>query len=218
MRLEVARIVDPEHPVLALCVGGLEHRRQPDRLDRGAALREVPHRREDRLRQALLGESATHRELVGEAVRGVRCEAREPEALRDFGDRRHGAVACEGQHRLDAVAECERLDRVGVVDVRDLRHVGVVQPLGLRIVVDGDDTMAETAHVDDRGALVAARADEKDSGHGAMLDEEFPPPGGIADGPTTIPACRSRASASRSPAGPGSSARLSREDSSTRTR
>ena len=80
-------------------VGGLEHRGQPDRVERGAALRQVPRRREGRLRQPLLGKGAPQRELVGEAVRGVPAEGREPEALRDDGDDRHRTVARERQQR-----------------------------------------------------------------------------------------------------------------------
>ena len=116
-----------------------------------------------------------------------RCAASRP---RDGRPRRSETTATIGTARSRASVSTAStpwlrasvLDRGGVTDIRDLRHVGVAEALGLRIVVDRDDTMAEAAHVDDRGALVAARADEKDSGHGAMLDEAFPQPGGIADG------------------------------------
>jgi UDP-glucose 4-epimerase len=57
----------------------------------------------------------------------------------------------------------------------------MVEALCVGVVVDRDDAVTEAARVDDRGTLVAARADEEDSGHGAMLDEAFPQPGGSAD-------------------------------------
>ena len=170
MRLEVARLVDPKHAVLALAVDGLEHGGQPDRRDCGSPLGEVPRRRERGLRQSLLGERPPQRELVGEAVRRVTGQRGEPEAFGDGGDRRDGAVAPEGQHRRDPVAARELLDRGGVTDVGHFRDVGPSEALGVGIVVHDDDAMAEAARVGDRGALVATRADEEDSGHGAMLD------------------------------------------------
>jgi len=49
--------------------------------------------------------------------------------------------------------------------------------------------MPEAAGMHDRGALVATRADEEDSGHGAMLDA-FRQVGEITERSTTIPAWR----------------------------
>lgn len=132
---------------------------------------------------------------MGEVMRRVAVEGRKPEAVGGGGHRRNGAVSGERQHRPDVVASRELLDRRGITDVGDFGDVGPAEPLGVGVVVHDNNAMPETTRVDDRGALVATRADEKDSGHGAMLDV-FRQLGGITEGSTTIPAWRSRASAS----------------------
>jgi UDP-glucose 4-epimerase len=181
MRLEVAGLVDPVETTLALRVGRLEHRRETDGLGCGSALGEVPHRGERGLRQPFLGERAAHRELVGEEVGGLSAERRQAEPLRHDGDHGHGAVAGGREHGVDGVPAGEVLDRVGLADVHELCDVGVAKAHRLGIVVDGDHAVTQAARLDDRGTLVAARADEEDSGHGAMLDV-FRRPGGSEDG------------------------------------
>jgi hypothetical protein len=194
VRLELSGLVDPEEPALALRVCGLEHCGQTDGVDCRPSLCEIPNGGERGLRQAFLGEGPTHRELVREPVRGVRSERRQAEPLGDSGDDRDRAVLRDGQQRVGAVAPCEALDRVDALDVGHLCDVRVGEPGGGGIVVDGDDAVPELTRVEDRGTLVASRAEQEDCGHGAMLDA--PSLAGSRRGSTTIPACRSRANAS----------------------
>ena len=171
VRLEVAGHVDPEDATLAARVDGLQHGWEPDRLDRRAAFREVPDGRERGLRDALLGERPSHRDLVGHAVRDVASDRGKPEALRHRRDDRHGAVGGDRQRTVDLVPPRDLLDRVHVGEVDDLCHVGELEARGGGVPVDRDDAEPPVARLGDRAALMAARADEEDAWHGGMLVE-----------------------------------------------
>ena len=171
VRLQVARVVDPEDPTLSARVDRLEHGGEPDRVDRGSSLGEAPDRRERRLRDPLLGERPPHRDLVRHAVRDVGADRREAEALGDRRDDRDGAVRRDRQRAVDGVPSRDLLDRVDVGEVDDLRDVRRLEPRRVGVAVDRDDADPALARLGDRAALVAARADEEDARHGAMLVE-----------------------------------------------
>jgi len=155
------------------CVDGLENGGQADRVDREPALREIPHRGEPRLGDPLLGEGAAHRDLVGHPMRDIRADGRQAERLGHRRDDRHGAV---GGHRERAVHRMAPRDVDDGSDVREVHHfrdVGDRETRCVWIPVDCDDAEPALARLDDRAALMAARADEEHARHGAMLDERW---------------------------------------------
>ena len=123
------------------------------------------------LRDALLGERPSHRDLVGHAVRDVASDGGKPEALRHRRDDRHGAVGGDRQRTVDLVPPRDLFDRVHVGEVDDLCDVGQLEARGGGVPVDRDDAEPPVARLGDRAALMAARADEEDAWHGGMLVE-----------------------------------------------
>ena len=93
------------------------------------------------------------------------------EALGDDVDNGHRAVVRDRQDGVDCVPPRQAFHRVRVVDVGHLGDIRVGEARCLGIGVDDDDAMSESAQLQDRGTLVAVRADDEDCGHGAMLDE-----------------------------------------------
>ena len=169
-RLEVAGRVDPEDAALAAGVDRLQDGREPDRLERRAALRQVPHGGEGRLRDPLLGERAAHHELVRHAVGDGAADRRQAEPLGHRGDDRHGAVGGDGEDAVDLLSARDGLDGVDVREVDDLGGVRERETRRVGVAVDRDDAEAAVARLCDRTALVAPGADEEDARHGAMLD------------------------------------------------
>ena len=170
VRLEIAGCLDPEDAALPPGVDGLEDGRKADRLQRGAPLGEVPNRRERRLWDPLLGERPAHRDLVGQTVRDVRADRRQPEPLGHGGDDGNRAIRRDRQRAVDASPPRDVLDRLDVREVDDLGHVGEGEPRSLCVAIDRDDAQAALTRLGDRAALVAPGADEEDARHGAMLD------------------------------------------------
>jgi hypothetical protein len=165
--LEVVGGVEPEDAALPSGVGRLEHGRETDRLERGAALVERPDGRELGLRHAGLPQPPAHRDLVRQDVRRLHADSGEPERLGDGGHDGHRAVGGNGQNPLGPVPAADVGHRGDVREVHDLGHVGFAQPGRLGIPVDGDDAVSELARALDRAPLVAPRADEEDRAHAA---------------------------------------------------
>ena len=154
VRFEVSRRVDAEDPSLPARVDRLQDRRQADRVDRRASLREAPHGRERRLGDALLGEDPAHRDLVGHPVGHVAADGGESETLGDRGDDGHRPVGRHGQRAGDAVPPRDVLDGVHVREIDDLRYVRHPEPGSVRVAVDRDHAEAALPRLEDRAPLM----------------------------------------------------------------
>ena len=163
--VEIVRRLEEEEPALSSGVRGLEHRREADLLDRGRDLASQPERRVARLRHAGGGQHAPHHHLVGHRVRRLRADPGQSERLCDGGHDRDGAVGRDGQDAVDAVPPADVGDRVDVLEVDDLGRVGVCEPDGVRLAVNGDHAEAELLGAQDRAPLVSTSADEEDGLH-----------------------------------------------------
>ena len=90
-------------------------------------LEDVANGGEARLRHTRLGEAATHRDLVRHQVRGRRADPGQTEPLGHRGHDGHGAVGRDGQHAVDGVPPADLGNCVDVLEVDDLRHVGLLR-------------------------------------------------------------------------------------------
>ena len=165
MPVEIVLALDPEDASLASRVGGLQDAGNPDRLERASALDERADRCERRLRYALLGERAAHDDLVAHPVGDGRTDRRQSEALRHRGDDRNRAIRRDGQRSVDVVTSRDFRDCIDVGEVDGLTDVGSLEAERVGVPVDRDDTDALFARLQDRAALVAPGADEKDGLH-----------------------------------------------------
>ena len=163
--VELVLRLDVEDPALAAGVGGLQHRRDADGVERRPRALHVARAGEARLRHARVGERAPHRDLVRHQVRRLGADPRQPERLGDRRHDRHGAIGGDREDAVDGMAPPDLGDRGDVREVDGLADVRDLQPERVRVAVDGDDAEAELLGPQDRAALVAPGADEEDRLH-----------------------------------------------------
>jgi SAM-dependent methyltransferase len=125
-------------------------------------LGDIPQRGEARLRDAVVAERPTHRDLVRDAPRRLGADARQAESLRQRGHDRHGTIGRDRHHALDGVPPPDLGDRVQILEVDGLAHRRVGKPRRVRVAVDCDDAHAELERAQDRLALVPACTDEEE--------------------------------------------------------
>ena len=170
VRVEVVGGLEAEDAALAARVGRLEHRREADRLERGARPRRGA--RTAAKRGCGTPASASVRRIATLCV--IRCAVSVPIPGRPSasataattGTARSAETVSTPSTRVPARRLAHRVE-VGEVD--HLGGVGREQPGCLRVAVDRDDAQAELARLHDRAALVPAGADEEDGLHRAPM-------------------------------------------------
>ena len=165
MAVEVVGALDPENASLAARIGRLQDRWHSHRGQGSTTLDERAHRRERRLRHAVLGERASHHDLVPHPLRHHGPDRREAKSLRHGCDDGYGAICRHGQRAVDLMALRDLRDCVDVREINSLRDVGSLKPGRISIPVNRNDADALFARLQNRAALVAPGADEEDGLH-----------------------------------------------------
>ena len=166
MRVELVLRLDVEDAALAARVGGLQHRRDAGRVERGARALQVARSGEPRLRHAARPRaSAASRSC---ASSGARSRGRSRAARASSATAATTGTARSAETVSTPSTAWRRATSVTAsTSVKSTASPtsAAVEPGRVRVAVDGDDAKAELLRTQDRATLVAPRADEEDRAH-----------------------------------------------------